>query len=72
MSKNDAGMQDAVGTCLPCLCDDGQPGEGEEGGDVLRVQLRGSHLLPLLPIRRLAIPKLHHLTYQHLPWDIHS
>ena len=68
-------MQDAVGTCLPCLYDDGQPGGGEEGGpggDVHAVQLRGDHLLPLLPIRCLAVPYLQPLTYRHLPWDIYS
>ena len=79
MRKRDAVMQDAVGTCLPCLYDDGQPGGGEdgEGGgaggeDVHGVQLRGSHLLPVLPLGSLAVPKLHHLTHQHLPWHIHS
>ena len=75
MSKRDAVMQDAVGTCLACLYDDGQPGGGEDGeggGDVLGVQLRGSYLLPLLPLRGMAVPKLQHLTHQHLPWHIHS
>ena len=67
----DAAKQNAFGTCLACLCGDDQPG-GEEagGGEVLAVQLRGGHLLPLLPLRCLAVPHLQHLTHEHMSRDI--
>ena len=62
-------MQDAD-VVIGFACFGGNCRPGGEGGIVQPVQLRGNQLLPLLLLRRMAVPQLQDLTYQGMPWKL--
>jgi len=64
-------MQDALHFGLAGL-DVSRLRGGGEGGDVLGVQLQGSHLLPHLHLQRLADVRLQYFVHRQLSWELLS